>query len=79
VHVRPPGSLFRAQFRAALQKSGLAEEVPAEVWTQEWVVHCQPVGSGVAALKYLAPYIWRVAIGNQRMLETLPPQRRRPP
>lgn len=35
---------------------------------QEWVVHCQPVGDGQAALKYLAPYIHRVAISNRRLL-----------
>jgi hypothetical protein len=62
VHVRPLGRLFRAKFRGALQKTGLFDLVPAETWTKEWVVHCQPVGSGANALKYLAPYIWRVAI-----------------
>ncbi|MFQ5923891.1 MAG: transposase, partial [Anaerolineales bacterium] len=38
-----------------------------EVWRQDWVVHCQPVGSGVAALKYLAPYVFRVALSNRRI------------
>jgi hypothetical protein len=33
------------------------------------VVHCKPVGDGVAALKYLAPYIFRVAISNRRILK----------
>jgi hypothetical protein len=69
VHVRPLGRLFRAKFRGALQKTGLFDLVPAETWTKEWVVHCQPVGSGVAALKYLAPYIWRVAISNNRIVK----------
>jgi hypothetical protein len=32
-------------------------------------VHCQPVGTGLAALKYLAPYIFRVAISNNRILK----------
>ena len=34
-----------------------------------WVVHCQPVGNGLNALKYLAPYIFRVAISNRRILK----------
>ena len=59
--------IFRAKFRDVLQKTDLFEEVPAEVWTQDWVVHCQPVGNGVAALKYLAPYIFRVALSNRRL------------
>ncbi len=32
------------------------------------MVHCKPVGCGRQALKYLAPYIFRVAIGNKRIL-----------
>ena len=31
-------------------------------------MHCQPVGDGAHALKYLAPYIFRVAISNRRIL-----------
>jgi hypothetical protein len=40
-----------------------------KVWKQEWVVHCEPVGTGLGALKYLAPYIFRVAISNNRILK----------
>jgi hypothetical protein len=32
-------------------------------------VHCEGVGSGLNALKYLAPYIFRVAISNNRILK----------
>lgn len=69
VHVRPLSRLYRAKFRAALQKTDLFEMIPSEVWRQEWVVHCQPGGSGVTALKYLAPYIFRVALSNRRILQ----------
>jgi len=67
VPVKPLSIIFRAKFRDALQKTDLFDSVPAEAWTQDWVVHCQPVGSGFAALKYLAPYIFRVAISNHRI------------
>jgi hypothetical protein len=67
-HVKPLSILFRAKFRDALKKTELFEQVPAEVWQQGWVVHCQPVGSGERALKYLAPYIFRVAISNNRLV-----------
>jgi len=69
VHVKPLSRLFRAKFRAAVKQTDLLGQVPASVWTQEWVVHCQPVGSGEAALKYLAPYIFRVALSNKRILK----------
>jgi hypothetical protein len=69
VHVKPLSILFRAKFRDELKKTPFFERVPAETWKKDWVVHCQPVGSGVAALKYLAPYIFRVAISNNRILD----------
>jgi len=65
--VKPLSILYRAKFRDAIHGTDLFEEIPSEVWTQDWVVHCQPVGSGVAALKYLAPYIFRVALSNRRL------------
>lgn len=69
VHVKPLSKLFRGKFRAALKKTALYEQAPSAVWQQEWVVHCQPVGSGQAALKYLAPYIFRVALSNNRIVK----------
>lgn len=66
--VRALSKLFRAAFRRALQKLKLFDKVPSRVWRQKWVVHCKPVGDGQAALKYLAPYIHRVAISNRRLL-----------
>ena len=38
-----------------------------DVWEQKWVVDVEPVGDGRAALKYLAPYVYRVAISNNRI------------
>ena len=66
--VRALSKLFRAGFRRSLEKLRLFDKVPSKVWTQAWVVHCQPVADGQAALKYLAPYIHRVAISNRRLL-----------
>jgi hypothetical protein len=66
--VKALSKIFRAKFRDALRQSDLFALVPPEVWQQDWVVHCQPVGNGQLALKYLAPYIFRVAISNRRIL-----------
>ena len=65
--VRPLGILFRAKFRDGLRKTSWFEQVPARVWSQAWVVHCQPVGNGLPALRYLARYVFRVALSNQRI------------
>jgi hypothetical protein len=62
--------IFRAKFRDALRKAApeLFAGVAPEAWEQDWVVHSQPVGDGLAAVRYLAPYIFRVAISNQRIV-----------
>jgi hypothetical protein len=65
---KPVAMLFRAKLRAALQQTDLYRHIPREIWQQAWVVDCRAVGSGVAALKYLAPYIFRVALSNNRIV-----------
>ncbi len=67
--VKALGKIFRAKFRQGLRKSDCHAEIPAKVWRQPWVVHCKAVGDGASALKYLAPYIFRVAISNQRIVK----------
>ena len=66
--VKALSKIFRAKFRDALQEEDSFKDIPDRVWKQDWVVHCQQVGKGVAALKYLAPYIFRVAISNRRIV-----------
>jgi hypothetical protein len=65
--VKALSKIFRAKMRQALRKAGPDWQIPTEVWQRDWVVHCKPVGCGRQALKYLAPYIFRVAIGNKRI------------
>ncbi|HET9412285.1 MAG TPA: transposase, partial [Candidatus Saccharimonadales bacterium] len=66
--VKALSKLFRAAFQRALRKTALYTRIPAKVWRRDWVVHCKPVGNGQAALKYLAPYIHRIALSNRRLL-----------
>ena len=61
--------IFRAKFRDELKKTKLFSAVPADTWKKDWVVHSKPVGSGIHAFKYLAPYIFRIAISNKRILK----------
>ena len=59
--------IFRAKLRDALKKTPLFDKISGAVWKKDWVVHCKPVGNGHNALKYLAPYVYRVAITNNRI------------
>jgi hypothetical protein len=66
--VKALSKIFRAKFRDALQGEDCFKDINAQVWQKDWVVHCQQVGRGLGALKYLAPYIFRVAISNRRIV-----------
>jgi hypothetical protein len=68
--VRPLSILFRAKFRDAMERAGLLDQIDAAVWKQPWVVHSQAVGDGRASLKYLAPYVFRVAISDRRIVSS---------
>jgi hypothetical protein len=37
-------------------------------WQTDWNVNCQAVSSSEATLKYLAPYVFKVAISNSRII-----------
>lgn len=59
---------YRDFFKAIMDDAGLPDQIPPEVWTMKWVVDAKPVGDGKAVLKYLAPYVHRVAIGDHRIV-----------
>ncbi|MEK6284002.1 MAG: IS91 family transposase [Acidobacteriota bacterium] len=67
VPVKALSPIFRAKFRDQLKKSELFAAVAPRVWHKDWVVHSEVVGSGQQAFQYLAPYIFRVALSNNRL------------
>jgi len=67
VPVRALSRLFRGKFKAALTTAGLYDPVPPQVWHKDWVTHCTPAGTGTEVLTYFAPYIYRIALTNNRL------------
>jgi hypothetical protein len=67
VPVKALSPIFRAKFRDQLKMTALFAAVAPRVWRKDWVVHSEPVGSGHQAFQYLAPYIFRVALSNNRL------------
>lgn len=68
-------TVFRAKFRDAVRAAGIEDEflaVDAKAWTRGWNVDVKAVGDGRAVLKYLAPYVYRVAISNRRIENVSP-------
>jgi len=70
-----PGDALAAVMRRgmddALRSSApdLHAQVPDSAWREGWWVHTQPAGSGEAVVRYLARYVSRTAISDERILE----------
>ena len=60
--------VFKAKFTEKLRACGLYEDVAESAWKKKSVVDIKPVGDGSAVLKYLAPYVYRVAISDKRIV-----------
>jgi hypothetical protein len=68
VPVKALSIVFRAKFRDLLKHAGLLNLVAPAVWHRDWVVPSQAAGDGRASLRYLAPDVFRVAIGDPRIV-----------
>ncbi|MCA9164102.1 MAG: transposase [Planctomycetales bacterium] len=66
-HPLPAKRLYKKLFVEQLRKAKLYASMPDGVLKQDWVVNIKPVGNGEAVLKYLAPYVYRVAISDNRI------------
>jgi len=69
-----PAAALAARFRIAMHEA-LAHslpdyhaQVPAACWQRKWIVDIRHVGHGQAAIKYLARYVTRTAISDERIV-----------
>jgi len=63
-------TVFCAKFRDVVRAAGIEDEFLAadpRAWTQHWTMDVEAVGDGRGTLKYLAPYVHRVAVSNNRV------------
>ena len=61
--------VFHAKFRDEMKKTGLFDQLDPIVWNIDWNVNCQAVCSSEGSLKYLAPYVFKVAITDSRIVK----------
>ena len=62
VPVHALSQVFRAKICAALNHAGLLDQVPRDIWTKPWVVHCQHAGGHLRSLDgRAAPAVHRYA------------------
>jgi hypothetical protein len=69
-----PVDLLSAVFAGRMQEAlraaapALHAQIPDACWRGPWVVHSQSAGSGAAVVRYLARYVFRTAISDQRIV-----------
>ena len=68
VPVKALSPIYRALFKEAMRQAGLLEHSDPQVWTIPWNVHSQANHHGHSAFTYLAPYVFKVAISNHRLV-----------
>jgi len=68
VPVKALSPIYRARFKADMRQAGLLERIAPQVWTIPWNVHSQANPNGQTSFKYLAPYVFKVAISNSRLV-----------
>jgi Putative transposase/Transposase zinc-binding domain len=68
VPVKALSPIYRALFKQEMRQAGWLEHIDPQVWTIPWNVHSQANHHGHSAFTYLAPYVFKVAISNQRLV-----------
>ena len=68
IPVKAASKIYREKFREEMRKAGLLTHIDPKIWSEAWVVHSQAVGDGEGSLKYLVPYVFRVAISDRRIV-----------
>ena len=66
--VRAASKLWKGKLLRGLERLVGRENLPSNIAQKDPVVHCKSVGNGTHAIKYLANYVYRVAISNDRIL-----------
>lgn len=71
VPVTALSKIFRARFMELARKALPEVSFPESVWKSSWVVYAKPSVQGAAkVLRYLARYVHRIAITDNRILST---------
>jgi len=69
--VKAVATVFKSGFEEALRAAdpGLHAAVPDRAWRADWNVDVKAAGSGVEVVRYLARYVKRTAISDERIIQ----------
>jgi hypothetical protein len=66
--VKALSKIYRASFRDAAKRAGLFDAIDPAVWERNWNVNSQALNGTAPTLRYLAPYVFKVAISDSRIV-----------
>jgi hypothetical protein len=66
--VKALSKIFRGKFKELVRSLDSYSSIEPKQWNRGWNVHCQAIGNGEKAIKYLARYVFRVGISDHRIL-----------
>lgn len=63
-------AVFARRLEESIRAAAPAQHaaIPAGTWRGRWSVHCQPAGAGQSVVRYLARYVSRTAISDERIV-----------
>ncbi len=67
--VKAMSKVFKAKLRDQLSAAGILNAVNSTVWYKTFNVNCQAVANSHHSIRYLAPYVFKVAISDTRILK----------
>jgi hypothetical protein len=67
--VKALSNVYKAKFIAEIKKAGLYDEIDPMVWQKPFIVHSRTADSSRPGIKYLEPYVFKVAISNHRIVK----------
>jgi hypothetical protein len=68
VPVKALSRIFKAKLKKEMEKAKLLDSIDPLVWKVAWNVNSQAIGESKASLTYLTPYVFKVAIGERRIV-----------
>ena len=69
VDIKALSKLFKGKLKELLKKEGLLKKVSPAVWYKKFNVNIQPLKhNNEGAVKYLAPYVFKIAISDSRII-----------
>jgi hypothetical protein len=66
--VHAMSKIYRAKFRDLMKEADLYHLIPFRVWDMDWNVNVQAVGSAESSIRYLSPYVFKIAVSDSRIV-----------